>query len=117
MKIMNSDFRKFRRLALTAKILLAMIALGLPAALICSTFFGNGVGAMVGACALLILGIPAAICEYAAYDNLICPHCGQRAVKPHREFPSDKENLARFKAISKGDPITCVHCHQTIETA
>lgn len=100
----------------TAK--LALIALIFPTALICSIVFDKGIGGvMVGVCALLILEIPAAICECAAYDNLICPHCGQRAVKPHREFPSDKENLARFKAISKGAPFPCVHCHRTIETA
>ena len=40
---MKTDFRKFRRLALIAKILLALIALVLPAALICSTVFDKGV--------------------------------------------------------------------------
>lgn len=90
---MKTDFRKFRRLALIAKILLVLLALVLPAALICSTVFDKGVvGAMVGVCALLVLGIPAAICECAAYDNLICPYCGQRAVKTQKMSTSFEAN-------------------------
>ena len=63
-------------------------------------------GAGFGILSMVVLGFSGALCEYAAYDCLICPYCGQRAVKSHREFPGDKENNARFKAIVKGRGMT-----------
>ena len=82
----------------------------------CMTFIGGAVGAGFGILSMVLLGFSGALCEYAAYDCLICPYCGQRAVKSHREFPGDKENMARFAAIAKGEPFECVSCRRRIVT-
>lgn len=111
---MKTDFRKFRRVRIVGIVLVVMACAGFVS---CMTFIGGAMGAGFGILSFVGFGFSGALCEYVAYDCLICPHCGQRAVKPHRDFPSDKENRARFKAISRGEPVTCVHCRRTIETA
>ena len=45
----------------------------------------------------------------------VSPKCGQRVAIPHRDS-FDKENRARYRAISKGEPVVCVHCGEKIET-
>lgn len=110
---MKTDFRKFRRLRIAAMVLVLMACAGFA---LCMTFIGGAMGAGFGILSMVVLGFSGALCEYAAYDCLICPHCGQRAVKSHREFPGDKENNARFTAIVKGKPFECVHCKRMIES-
>lgn len=110
---MKSDFKRFRRLRMTAVVLLIAAAVCFAC---CMVFVRGVVGVGFGITALIVIGFSAAICEYAAYDCLICPHCGQRAVKSHREFPRDKVNNERFRAICKSQPFECVHCGQKIET-
>lgn len=83
----------------------------------CMVFIGGALGAGFGILAVVVLGFSGVLFEYAAYDCLICPYCGQRAVKSHREFPADKENKARFAAILKGRQFECVHCKRMIESA
>jgi len=63
---------------------------------------------------LIVVGAVAAVFEWSAYDNLLCPKCGQRVAIPRRDS-FDKENRARFRAISKSD-VVCVHCGAKIET-
>ena len=111
---MKSDFKRFRRLSKFALVLMVMAVIGFAG---CVVFVGGWAGAASGITALILVGCVAAFCECAAYDCLICPHCGQRAVKPHREFPRDQENVARFRAICRGQPFECVHCKRTVETA
>ena len=110
---MKTDFRKFRRLRIAAMVLVVMACAGFA---LCMTFIGGAMGAGFGILSMVVLGFSGALCEYATYDCLICPHCGQRAVKSHREFPGDKENNARFTAIVKGKPFECVHCKRMIES-
>lgn len=110
---MKTDFRKFRRLRIAAMVLAVMACAGFA---LCMVLIGGAMGAGFGVLSMVVIGISGALCECAAYDCLICPHCGQRAVKPHRDFPSDKKNLARFKAIIRCEPFECVHCHRTIDT-
>ena len=110
---MKTNFRKFRRLRITSILLVVTACAGFVS---CMTFIGGAMGAGFGILSMVVLGFSGALCEYAAYDCLICPHCGQRAVKSHREFPGDKENNARFTAIVKGKPFECVHCKRMIES-
>ena len=109
--LMKTDFKKFRQLRIVAIVLVTMAFLGFT---LCMIFIGGALGAGFGILSMVGLGFSGALCEYAAYDCLICPYCGQRAVKSHREFPSDKENKARFAAIIKGLSFECVHCRRMI---
>lgn len=110
---MKTDFRKFRRLRIAAFVLVLTACVGFAVSMV---FIGGAMGAGFGILSLIVIGFSGAICEYAAYDCLICPYCGQRAVKSHRDFPTDKENQARFKAITARKPFKCVHCNHEIET-
>lgn len=111
---MRTDFKKFRRLRIAAIVLMLMACAGFVS---CMVFIGGVLGAGFGILSMVVIGFSGALCEYAAYDCLICPYCGQRAVKSHREFPSDKENVARFRAIAAGQSFLCVHCKREIKTA
>ena len=93
-----------------------MLAVAAFAFVGCSALVGGEMGVIVGLVSFVILGMAGFICECAAYDCLICPHCGKLSVKPHREFPTDKENAERFRAIRKRSPFSCVNCGRTIET-
>ena len=86
------------------------------AALFAATFLiGGTLGAAIGVTLLVVVGAVAAVLGWSAYDNLLCPKCGQRVAIPHRNS-FDKENRARYRAISKGEPVVCVHCGARIET-
>ena len=111
---MESDFRKFRRLRRWGLILLFVAASSFVG---CSALIGGVIGVFVGLALFVILGLVGFFCGCAAYDCLVCPHCGKLSVSPHREFPTDKENVARFRAICEGHPFSCVNCRRTIETA
>ena len=110
---MKSDFRGFRWVRRWTLALLAVAAFAFVG---CSALVGGEMGVIVGLVSFVVLGMAGFICECAAYDCLICPHCGKLSVKPHREFPTDKENAERFRAIRKGRPFSCVNCGRTIET-
>jgi len=111
---MTTNFKKFRRLRIVAIVLVVMACVGFAS---CMVFIGGAMGAGFGILSMVVFGFSGALCEYAAYDCLICPYCGQRAVKSHRDFPSDKENMARFRAIAACKTFRCVHCNREIQTA
>ena len=90
--------------------LLAMVAF-----VCCSVFVRGAIGAAIGVTLLIVVGAVAAVFEWSAYDNLLCPKCGQRVAIPHRDS-FDEENRARYCAIAKGEPVVCVHCGAKIET-
>jgi DNA-directed RNA polymerase subunit RPC12/RpoP len=76
--------------------------------------YRGALGAAIAVTLLIVVGAVAAVFEWSAYDNLLCPKCGQRVAIPRRDS-FDKENRARFRAISKSD-VVCVHCGAKIET-
>ena len=93
-----------------------MLAVAAFAFVGCLALLGGEIGVIAGLTSFIVLGMAGFICECAAYDCLICPHCGKLSVRPHREFPTDRENDERFRAIRKGRPFSCVNCGRTIET-
>ena len=109
---MKSDFRKFRLYCRLGGVfmLLAMVAF-----VCCSVFVGGAVGAAIGMTLFVVIGGVVAILRWSAYDNLLCPKCGQRVAMPFCNT-FDKEHCARYRAISKGEPVVCVHCGARIET-
>ena len=109
---MKSDFRKFR---LYCRLGIVFMVLAMVAFACCNAFVGGALGAAIGVTLLIVVGAVAAVLEWSAYDNLLCPKCGQRVAIPHRDS-FDKENRARYRAISKGEPVVCVHCGEKIET-
>ncbi len=109
---MKSDFRKFR---LYCRLGIAFMALAMAGFVCCSVFIGGALGAAIAVTLFIVVGAVAAVFEWSAYDNLLCPKCGQRVAIPHRDS-FDKENRARYRAISKGEPVVCVHCGEKIET-
>ena len=109
---MKSDFRKFR---LYCRLGIIFVLLAMVAFVCCSVFVGGVLGAAIGVTLLIVVGAVAAVFEWSAYDNLLCPKCGQRVAIPHRDS-FDKENHARYRAISKVEPVVCVHCGAKIET-
>ena len=109
---MKSDFRKFR---LYCRLGIVFMVLAMVAFACCNVFIGGELGAAIGVMLLIVVGAVAAVLEWAAYDNLLCPKCGQRVAIPHcNSF--DKENCARYRAIAKSEPVVCVHCGARIET-
>jgi DNA-directed RNA polymerase subunit RPC12/RpoP len=109
---MKSDFRKFR---LYCRLSIVFVVLAMVAFHCCNIFIGGALGAAIGMTLFIMVGAVAAVLEWLAYDNLLCPKCGQRVAIPHRNS-FDKENRARYRAISKGEPVVCVHCGAKIET-
>ena len=93
-----------------------LIVLAVVGFVCCMAFIGGLMGVGWGILSLILFGFSGFLCECAAYDHLVCPHCGQRAVKPHRDFPADRENIARLRAISRGGSFVCAHCGRTVET-
>lgn len=109
---MKSDFRKFRLYKRLA-IVFSLVAM---AALFAATFLiGGTLGAAIGVTLLVVVGAVVAVLGWSAYDNLLCPKCGQRVAMPFCNT-FDKEHCARYRAISKGEPVVCVHCGAKIET-
>ena len=109
---MKSDFRKFR---LYCRLGIVFMVLAMFAFVCCNIFAEGALGAAIGVTLLIVVGAVAVVLEWLAYDNLLCPKCGQRVAIPHRDS-FDKENRARYRAISKGEPVVCVHCGARIET-
>jgi len=109
---MKADFGKFRRFR---RLGIVFMVLAMVAFVSCNIFIGGTLGAAIAVTLLIVVGAVAAVFEWSAYDNLLCPKCGQRVAIPHRDS-FDKENLARYRAISKCEPVVCVHCGARIET-
>lgn len=109
---MKSDFRKFR---LYCRLGIIFMLLAMAVSACCIILVGGALGAAIGVTLLIVVGTVAAVFEWSAYYNLLCPKCGQRVAIPHRDS-FDKENRARYHAISKGEPVVCVHCGEKIET-
>ena len=105
---MKSDIRKFRLLSRVAFAVMLLVACSF---LCCIAFciIGDMVAMSISLVAILISGVIAALLESAAYDNLICPKCGRRILKPLREAYT-KENRACYRRIAKGEPVECMHC-------
>ena len=91
------------------------MVLAMVAFVCCNVFIGGALGAAIGVTLFIVVGAVAAVFEWSAYDHLLCPKCGQRVAIPHRDL-FDKENRARYRAISKGEPVVCVHCGASIDT-
>lgn len=110
---MKSDFRKFR---LYSRLAIVFMVLAMVAFACCNVFVGGALGAAIAMTLFIVVGAVVAVLEWSAYDNLLCPKCGQRVAIPYRNNSFDKENRARYRAISKGEPVVCVHCGAKIET-
>jgi len=108
MRFNATKFRVLGRLSFVFMILAIVPFFGL---LIVWGILGLGYGMV----AMFVFGGTAVMLECAAYDNIICPMCGQRLVTPLRESFT-KENRKRFAAIYKGLPIKCIHCGKEVET-
>ena len=105
---MKSDIGKFRSLSRVAFAVMVVVA----CSFICCMafcFVGEMVAMAISLVVMVTFGIIAALLECAAYDNLICPKCGRRILKPLRESYT-KENRARYRQIAKGEPVECMHC-------
>ena len=109
---MKSDFRKFR---LYCRLGIVFMVLAMVAFACCNAFVGGALGAAIAVTLLIVVGAVAAVLEWSPYDNLLCPKCGQRVASPYYNT-FDKENCTRYHAISKGEPVVCVHCGARIET-
>ena len=112
---MTTNFRKFRkqsRLAFT----FMLLAVGAFISVIAFSVIGEMVAMGIGIAMMFVFGGIALVFEWAAYDNLICPKCGKRILKPLRESFT-KENRASYRRIDKGEAVECVHCGAKIETA
>lgn len=113
---MRSDFRRFRLFWLLARLFMAIAILSCVVCWIwCSFIEQNMVVFAIGTTVLLVFGVLAAIFEYAAYDQLLCPRCGQRVAKPIRNT-FDSETRERYRAICKGLPVKCEHCGSEVIT-
>ena len=105
---MKSDIGKFRLLSRVAFAVMVVVA-GLFVCCMAFCFVGKMVAMAISLVAMVTFGIIAALIESAAYDNLICPKCGKRLLKPLRESYT-KENRACYRQIAKGEPVACRHC-------
>ena len=105
---MKFDIRKFR---LLSKVAFSVMLLGACSFLCCMAFcfICEMVAMSVSLAGMLIFGGIAVVFESAAYDNLICPKCGKRILKPLRESYT-KENRSCYRRIAKGEPVECMHC-------
>ena len=105
---MKSDIGKFRLLSRVAFAVMVVVA-GLFVCCMAFCLVGKMVALAISLVAMVTFGIIAALLESAAYDNLICPKCGKRLLKPLRESYT-KENRACYRQIAKGEPVACMHC-------
>ena len=70
---MKSDFRKFR---LYCRLGIVFMVLAMVAFVCCNVFVGGALGDAIGVTLLIVVGAVAAVLEWSAYDNLLCPKCG-----------------------------------------
>ena len=105
---MKSDIGKFRLLCRIAFAVMVLVA----CSFICCVALcvaGNMFAMAISLVAMFIFGGIAVVLESAAYDNLICPKCGKRILKPLRESYT-KENRACYRKIANGEAVECMHC-------
>ena len=93
-----------------------LLTAGALISVIAFSAIGEMVAMGIGLVMMFVFGGIALVFEWAAYDNLICPNCGKRILKPLRESFT-KENRASYLRIDKGETVECVHCGAKIETA
>lgn len=114
---MKSDFKRFmflRRMAIASVVLAASLLFG---GCLCYTLCNGGLVAFTLAIVgFLSFSVTGAVLMAAAYDNLICPRCGQRAVEIKRNL-ADKENHRRYRAVLNDEPMKCACCGAEIKTA
>ena len=112
---MTTNFRKFRKQSRLSFVFMLLTA-GAFISVIAFSVIGEMVAMGIGIVMMFMFGGIALVFEWAAYDNLICPNCGKRILKPLRESFT-KENRASYLRIDKGETVECVHCGAKIETA
>ncbi len=112
---MTTNFRKSRKQSRLAFAFM-VLATGAFISVIAFSIIGEMVLMGIGLVMMFVLGGIALVFEWMAYDNLICPRCGKRILKPLRESFT-KENRASYRRIDKGEAVECVHCSARVETA
>ena len=112
---MTTNFRKFRKQGRLSFAFMLLTA-GAFISVITFSIIGEMVAMGIGLVMMFVFGGIGLVFEWMAYDNLICPKCGNRILKPLRESFT-KENRASYRRIDKGEPVECVHCGARIETA
>ena len=112
---MTTNFRKFRKQGRLSFVFMLLTA-GALISVIAFSAIGEMVAMGIGLVMMFVFGGIALVFEWAAYDNLICPKCRKRILKPLRESFT-KENRASYRRIDKGETVECVHCGARIETA
>ena len=112
---MTTNFRKFRKQS-RLSFAFMLLAVGAFISVVSFSIIGEMVLMGIGLVTMFVFGGIGLVFEWMAYDNLICPKCGNRILKPLRESFT-KENRASYRRIDKGEAVVCVHCGARIETA
>ena len=112
---MTTNFRKFRKQS-RLSFAFMLLTVGAFISVIAFSVIGEMVAMGIGLVMMFVFGGIGLVFEWMAYDNLICPKCGNRILKPLRESFT-KENRASYRHIDKGEAVECVHCGARIETA
>jgi len=110
----KTDFKRFRLFGRLATVFAVLAIAAFAGCVIC---FDETVGWAIGIALLIVTSAGSVVFEWLAYDNLICPKCGHRIAVPKRDAYFDKANNERYRAIWKRQPVACVHCGATVETA
>ena len=93
-----------------------LLAVGAFISVMAFSIIGEMVLMGIGLVTMFVFGGIGLVFEWMAYDNLICPKCGNRILKPLRELFTN-ENRASYRRIDKGEAVECVHCGTRVETA
>lgn len=112
---MTTNLRKFRKQS-RLSFAFMLLAAGAFISVIAFSVIGEMVVMGIGLVMMFVFGGIGLVFEWMAYDNLICPKCGNRILKPLRESFT-RENRASYRRIDKGETVECVHCGARIETA
>ena len=112
---MTTNFRKFRKQS-RLSFGFMLLAVGAFVSVIAFSIIGEMVLMGIGLVMMFVFGGIGLVFEWMAYDNLICPKCGNRILKSLRESFT-KENRASYRRIDKGEAVVCVHCGARVETA
>jgi len=111
---MTTNLRKFRKQSRWSFAFM-LLASGALISVIVFSVIGEMVVMGIGLVMMFVFGGIGLVFEWMAYDNLICPKCGNRILKPLRESFT-RENRASYRRIDKGETVECVHCGARIET-
>ena len=112
---MTTNFRQYRKQSRLSFVFM-LLAVGTFISVIAFSIIGEMILMGIGLVMMFVFGGIALVFEWMAYDNLICPKCGNRILIPLRESFT-KENRASYRRIDKGEAVECVHCGARIETA